>query len=292
MLYEREKSTEVPALNVDPRLDKEQAICFGSFRLLMGQRLLLEGHTPVRLGSRALEILLALVERAGEVVSKEELMARVWPNTFVEPANLMVHVSALRRVLGDGRDGNRFLINIFGRGYCFVAPINMSKEFEPDPPRPDVAEHPHNIPANTSQLPDRADTVSERQSTIDQPQEVAKILAMLPSQQRSSRETSRVTALSPSPGGIKLEFANGARMQISGRVDAQMIWTMVTALMAKEATSAVPIQLARSPSQEQPASQTPSAARHSTQQEEAGYNHCDRRSDRGRHDLRLQKFHG
>jgi len=50
-------------------------------------------------------------------------MARVWPNLFVEPANLAVHISALRRALRDGRDGNRFIINIPGRGYCFVTPI-------------------------------------------------------------------------------------------------------------------------------------------------------------------------
>ena len=99
------------------------AFSFGSFRLLPTQRLLLKGDKPVPLGSRAMDILISLVERATELVSKEELMARVWPNLFVEPANLTVHISALRRALHDGRDGNRFIINIPGRGYCFVAPI-------------------------------------------------------------------------------------------------------------------------------------------------------------------------
>jgi len=74
----------------------------------------------VRLGSRALEILIVLLERPGELVSKQELMSRVWPNIFVEPANLTVHISALRRALHDGRDGNRFIINVPGRGYSFV----------------------------------------------------------------------------------------------------------------------------------------------------------------------------
>jgi DNA-binding winged helix-turn-helix (wHTH) protein len=63
-----------------------------------------------------LEILTVLLERPGELVSKQELMARVWPNAFVEPANLTVLVSALRRTLRDGRDGNRFIINVPGRG--------------------------------------------------------------------------------------------------------------------------------------------------------------------------------
>lgn len=98
-------------------------ISFGRFRLLPAQFLLLEGDKPVPLGSRAMHILIVLLERPGELVTKQELMALVWPNLFVEPANLSVHVSALRRALRDGRDGNRFIINIPGRGYCFVAPI-------------------------------------------------------------------------------------------------------------------------------------------------------------------------
>lgn len=98
-------------------------ISFGPFRLLPSQFLLLECDKPVQLGSRALEILVALVERPGELITKQELLARVWPNIFVEPANLSVHVSALRRTLRDGRDGNRFIINVPGRGYSFVANV-------------------------------------------------------------------------------------------------------------------------------------------------------------------------
>jgi len=101
-------------------------VSFGPFRLLPTQFLLLEGDKPVPLGSRALEILIALLERRGELVSKQDLMARVWPNVFVEPANLTVHMSALRRALRDGRDGNRFIVNIPGRGYCFVASVDVS----------------------------------------------------------------------------------------------------------------------------------------------------------------------
>jgi DNA-binding winged helix-turn-helix (wHTH) protein len=107
-------------------------VSFGSFRLLPTQFLLLEGDEQVPVGSRALEILLVLLERPGVLVSKQELMARVWPNVFVEPANLTVHVSALRRMLRDGRDGNRFIINIPGRGYCFVASVAVVRRLEPD----------------------------------------------------------------------------------------------------------------------------------------------------------------
>jgi predicted ATPase/DNA-binding winged helix-turn-helix (wHTH) protein len=147
---------------VDPRTTRghERAICFGSFRLLSGQRLLLEDNEPLRLGSRALDILIALVERPGELVSKEELMARVWPNTFVEPANLTVHIAALRRILRDGRDGNRFLINIPGRGYRFVAPVKIAEESELSLAPPLVVEHAHNLPANVTRLIGREDVVA------------------------------------------------------------------------------------------------------------------------------------
>ena len=101
-------------------------VSFGPFRLLRTQLLLLEGDKPVPLGSRALEILIALLERHGELVSKQDLMGRVWPNVFVEPANLTVHMSALRRALRDGQDRNRFIVNIPGRGYCFVASVAIS----------------------------------------------------------------------------------------------------------------------------------------------------------------------
>ena len=101
-------------------------VSFGPFRLLPTQFLLLEGGRPVPLGSRALEILIVLLERPGQLVSKQELMARVWPNIFVDPANLTVHMSALRRMLRDGRVGNRFIINIPGRGYSFVASVETS----------------------------------------------------------------------------------------------------------------------------------------------------------------------
>src|SRR5689334_3212817 len=88
------------------------AIAFGPFRLVTARRLLLEGDKPVRLGSRAFDILSALVDRAGEVVGKQELIARAWPQTFVEDSNLKMQVSALRRALGDGQGGHRYVITV------------------------------------------------------------------------------------------------------------------------------------------------------------------------------------
>jgi len=107
----------------NPAVPTPIEIAFGSFRLIPTQFLLLELDKPVRVGSRALNILIALLERPGELVSKRDLMGRVWPDTFVGPANLTVHICALRRALRDGREGNRFIINVPGRGYSFVASV-------------------------------------------------------------------------------------------------------------------------------------------------------------------------
>ena len=103
-----------------------RSIRFGPFELHPAQQLLRDGPTPVALGSRAMDILVVLVERAGELVRKDELMALVWPNMFVEETNLRVNVAQLRRALRDGQDGNRYIITDAGRGYRFVAPVTVS----------------------------------------------------------------------------------------------------------------------------------------------------------------------
>lgn len=100
-----------------------KTIQFGPFRLVSEQRMLLIDGKPVRVGSRALDILIALSERAGETVSKRELMQRVWPDTVVEEANLRVHIAALRKVLGDSGSQSNFVANVPGRGYALVAKL-------------------------------------------------------------------------------------------------------------------------------------------------------------------------
>jgi DNA-binding winged helix-turn-helix (wHTH) protein len=98
-------------------------LMFGPFRFYPLQRILLRDGTPLRLGSRAREILLALVEQAGEVVKKRELIERVWPDTIVEEGTLRVHIAALRKALGEGQAGMRYVENLTGRGYRFAAPV-------------------------------------------------------------------------------------------------------------------------------------------------------------------------
>ena len=94
----------------------EETFVFGSFRLIPAQRMLLEDEKPLRLGSRALDILVTLVESAGETIRKDLLIARTWPDTVVDEGALRVHVAALRKVLGDGRAGKRYIVNNPGRG--------------------------------------------------------------------------------------------------------------------------------------------------------------------------------
>jgi len=125
------KRTNRRAPTTEAGVSGAPAILFGDFCLLPTQRLLLEADQPVPLGSRALDILVALIESHGELVTKRELMARVWPGITVVEANLAVHICALRRALRDGQAGNRYLINIPGQGYRFVAPISITQELPP-----------------------------------------------------------------------------------------------------------------------------------------------------------------
>jgi DNA-binding winged helix-turn-helix (wHTH) protein len=136
------------------------AISFGPYRLHIAQRLLLEGDTPVRLGSRAFDILTALVERAREMVSKEELIARTWPATFVEEANLKIQVSALRRALGDGQGDNRYVATVVGRGYNFVAPIRKGELSRASTSPTMVAAALNNLPFATTRMIGREEIVT------------------------------------------------------------------------------------------------------------------------------------
>jgi DNA-binding winged helix-turn-helix (wHTH) protein len=101
-----------------------RAFSFGSFRVVPHARLVERDGSPLPLGSRAFDLLCVLVSRPGEVVSKRELMAKVWPDLTVEESSLRFHVAQLRRALGDGQGSERYVTNVPGRGYCFVAPVD------------------------------------------------------------------------------------------------------------------------------------------------------------------------
>jgi DNA-binding winged helix-turn-helix (wHTH) protein len=94
---------------------------FGAFKLVPDQQRLLCGDVPVRLGTRALAILSVLVEHAGELISKQDLMSRVWPDTFVAESNLKVNIAALRKALDGDNPQLSHIATVSGRGYRFVA---------------------------------------------------------------------------------------------------------------------------------------------------------------------------
>src|SRR5947207_634908 len=143
-----------------------QAISFGPFRLLPAQRLLLEGDQPVRLGSRAFDILATLLERPGEVIGKDELVSRTWPKTFVEDANLKIQISALRRALGDGQGGRRYIATIPGRGYNFVAPVRFEKPSRASLPATIVSAAAHNLPLAATRMIGREEAVASLVSRL------------------------------------------------------------------------------------------------------------------------------
>ena len=136
----------------------EETFAFGSFRLIPAQRVLLDDGKPLRLGSRALDILITLVEHAGETISKEQLIAHTWPDTVVDDGALRVHVAALRKALGDGRAGRRYVANNPGRGYAFVAPVTREHMLSATAAPTGVAEV-GNLPAPFTRIVGRDDVI-------------------------------------------------------------------------------------------------------------------------------------
>jgi predicted ATPase/DNA-binding winged helix-turn-helix (wHTH) protein len=106
---------------------------FDPFSLFAAERLLKKADEPIPLGGRALDILIALAERAGEVVPHQELISTVWPGVTVENVNLRSQIAAIRKALGDGGEGTRYISNISGRGYCLVAPVTRSSAVQTAP---------------------------------------------------------------------------------------------------------------------------------------------------------------
>src|SRR5882672_8497672 len=99
---------------------------FGRFRLKSDERVLLRGEEFVPLTPKAFDILLTLVENDGRIVRKDDLMKKVWPDTFVEEGNLTQNVSLLRKALGESATGPQFIETVPRRGYRFVAPVSRT----------------------------------------------------------------------------------------------------------------------------------------------------------------------
>jgi predicted ATPase/DNA-binding winged helix-turn-helix (wHTH) protein len=139
-----------------------EIFAFGPFQLLAARRELLAHGVPVTLGQRAFEILLMLVNRHGQLVTKDELMAEVWPGVVVEENNIQVHVSALRKVLSTAGDGDRYLLTVAGRGYRFVAPVQRESGAE--------------LTAPPASAPDRTAAVSAGAASNNLPQQLTTLI--------------------------------------------------------------------------------------------------------------------
>src|SRR5271163_2228748 len=144
---------------MEPAPPVKGGISFGPFTLVPGERLLSRKGVTVPLGARTLDTLIALVSFPNEVVSKQDLMARVWPDVTVEEGSLRFHIAELRKALGDGKDGARYITTLAGRGYCFVAPITRSSQL-PDEPAIRPASFPRvNLPNRLPRMVGRADPI-------------------------------------------------------------------------------------------------------------------------------------
>jgi len=146
---------------------------FGPFELNVAERSLKKANQVVPLGGRAYDILIALLEKAGEVVGKAELIARAWPDVTVEEGSLRVHLSALRKALGDGQFGSKFIASIQGHGYSFIAPVTR---FPADRDRNGASAGLSNLPPALGRMIGRDDVVLEIQGLLQAEQRLITIL--------------------------------------------------------------------------------------------------------------------
>ncbi len=109
----------------EPAAPAASTLSFGPFTVTPHERLVMRGGVALPMGAKSFDTLIALMSRPNEVISKWELMAQVWPGMAVEEANLRFHIAALRKALGDGKDGARYITTLSGHGYCFVAAISQ-----------------------------------------------------------------------------------------------------------------------------------------------------------------------
>ena len=146
---------------------------FGPFELNVAERSLRKANQVIPLGGRAYDILIALLENAGEVVGKAELIARAWPDVTVEEGSLRVHLSALRKALGDGQFGNKYIASIPGQGYSFIAPV---ARLPVDHDRGNASAGTFNLPPALGRMVGRNDVVLEIQGLLKTGQRLITLL--------------------------------------------------------------------------------------------------------------------
>src|SRR5882757_454192 len=146
---------------------------FGPFELNIAERSLGKANQVIPLGGRAYDILIALLESAGEIVPKSELIAKEWPDVTVEEGSLRVHLSALRKALGDGQFGDKYIANVQGRGYSFIAPVTR---LPADRDRGSASSGLSNLPPALGRMVGRSKVVIEIQRLLQTEQRLITIL--------------------------------------------------------------------------------------------------------------------
>src|SRR5262245_14646571 len=143
-----------------PGFSTGEPLSFGPFTLVPGERRLTKDGAPVELSARAFDILAILLSRPNEVISKGDLLAQAWAGVNVDEGSLRFHIASLRKVLGDGKDGARYVLTLPGQGYCFVAPVSRSSI----PGRSASEPLPTFLQAN---LPGRLGTMIDREEDLE-----------------------------------------------------------------------------------------------------------------------------
>jgi predicted ATPase/DNA-binding winged helix-turn-helix (wHTH) protein len=151
------------------------SFAFDDFVLIPERQQLLKDEAPVRIGGRALDLLTALVERPGEVVSKRELMEHTWPDVTVEECNLKVNMGLLRRTLGDDVGAARYIATVTGRGYRFIAPVSIVAGSRPAPTPTQSRARNHNLPFGITRIFGRVNTID----LIDRDLETSRLVSIV-----------------------------------------------------------------------------------------------------------------
>jgi predicted ATPase/DNA-binding winged helix-turn-helix (wHTH) protein len=139
---------------------RSSTFAFGPFRLFGVERRLEKNGEPVRLGGRALDLLIVLVERAGEVVPNRVILDCVWRDVTVDESSLRFHVKNLRRALGGSRPDARYITNVSGRGYCFAAPVERLERAEARESSKVSLDARTNLPTRTGAIVGRLDNIA------------------------------------------------------------------------------------------------------------------------------------
>ena len=141
-----------------PGLDNTTALRFGRFELQTTERQLLVNGQPTKIGARAFDVLLTLIEHRARLITKKELLSLVWPGLVVEENNLQVHISTLRKILGPG-----YITTIVGRGYRFSAALEPASAGLTSAAAQSIqpATSPHNLPTPRDRFIGRTDVLAQ-----------------------------------------------------------------------------------------------------------------------------------